>query len=131
MTEPLLVATAERWLAAMIAVSWQFALLFIIVWSVVRCLGDRLTPAARGVVWLVVLARLVLPFGLEAPFGLAPRPHSVLGPGAGAGRAPLASSSRACHPRRADQLRRARAARSWVGGLGSGTLPASSTLRAR
>ena len=78
----------ERWWSALLAVSWQFTLLFAVIALAIWIAGTRLTPAVRHGVWLVLLLRLALPIGLEAPFGLAPRPREwferILAPSASA-----------------------------------------------
>src|SRR5262245_18348663 len=80
-------------LDAMVAVSWQFALLFVVLAALTRLLRPRLAPAARHLLWSLLLLRLAFPFGLEAPFGVAPRPDVWLDRPTGAARSAFGGSA--------------------------------------
>ena len=59
-------ALASGWLAWMISLTWQLALLVGLLSATDRLLGDRLWPQLRHALWLLVLVKLVLPPGLPS-----------------------------------------------------------------
>ena len=62
---------ARPWLAAMLGVSIQFAVLAAIV-TAALFVSRPLAPRVRHAVWLLVLLRLTVPIGLTSPLGAVP-----------------------------------------------------------
>ena len=64
---------ARNALPWLISVSWQVAVLALAVVLITRALGSRCPPGVHYALWLVVVARLVLPPLPELAIGLTPR----------------------------------------------------------
>src|SRR5438552_3324650 len=65
----LLQQTAGRWLAWIIAASWQLAFLICIV-AIAAWVARGASPRLRHALWLLVLVKVFLPPGLTAPWSL-------------------------------------------------------------
>ena len=94
---------AAAWLHWMIAVSWQVALLLMIVWLATRTLR-RQSASLRCALWLLVFLRLILPPTFASPWSMTSLgsrmfsgPHVPVREGADAGKAtqsPLVNTGR-------------------------------------
>ncbi|HEX4145705.1 MAG TPA: M56 family metallopeptidase [Pirellulales bacterium] len=62
-------AVARHWLAWIVAASWQLALLILVV-AGVCCLARGASPRLRHGLWLLVLAKIILPPGLTTPLSV-------------------------------------------------------------
>ncbi|HZR19169.1 MAG TPA: M56 family metallopeptidase [Verrucomicrobiae bacterium] len=60
----------ETGFAQLLRASWQGAILILLVLAAQRVLGRRLEPQWRHALWLLVLARLALPWTLPSPISL-------------------------------------------------------------
>ncbi|MEM8963110.1 MAG: M56 family metallopeptidase [Acidobacteriota bacterium] len=66
----------DAWSRAMLDVSWQTTLLVVLLLGLARL--TRGWPAqARYVMWLLVMVRLMVPVGLESPWGLVREPAQL------------------------------------------------------
>jgi len=60
---------SDRWLAWMLAASWQLAL-FVIVVTLIAWAARGATPRFRHALWLLVLVKALLPPALTAPWSI-------------------------------------------------------------
>ena len=74
LAEPEMLGVVSRWAAWMVAMSWQVAVLALVVWVATR-LMRRTSAALRYGLWLLVLIKLVLPPTFTAPWSLGNLTH--------------------------------------------------------
>ncbi len=68
---------AGRWLVFMVEMSVQFSLIVLLAFLVLASFHGW-PPSMRYVLWLVLLVRLLVPWGLRGPAGVLPSPHRTL-----------------------------------------------------